>query len=107
MDSNTELKLRKEIDKVLDDFDFERVHKVMEFLSWKIFIDKKMVLPNNSQLMKQARNRLLEAGEKSLESNESYFSHSGPFKARSYFDKEENKFYLDLMFVVTDGSNWW
>lgn len=107
MEPSIELKLRKEIDKVLDDFDFEKVHKVMEFLSWKIFIDKKMVLPNNSQLVKEARNILLEAGKRSIEHDEPYTVQTGPFKASSYFDKEENKFYLDLMFVVTDSSNWW
>lgn len=106
MNTKEELNLRKEIDEIIDSFDFSRVEKVMRFLDWKIFISKEeVVIPNIQQLIKEAKERIFEAAEKAVDNEEAIYSCSGPFKAMVYFDRENDKFSVDLMFVVEESFN--
>lgn len=105
-----ELYLLKEINNIIDNFDFEKVHRVMKFLDWRIKNDEdKIEVPSVSQLIKEARIRLIDAAELAVDNGECMFSHSGPFKARAYYDKtviDENPFSLELLFVVEDSFGW-
>ena len=48
-----ELYLLKEINNIIDNFDFEKVHRVMKFLDWRIRNDEdKIEVPSVSQLIK-------------------------------------------------------
>lgn len=105
-----ELYLLKEINNIIENFNFEKVHRVMKFLDWKIIIDgDKIDIPSVSQLIKEARIRLIDAAELAVDNNEVMSSRSGPFKATAYYDKtarDENPFSLELLFVVEDSFSW-
>ena len=106
MNAKEELNLRQEIDEIIDSFDFSRVEKVMRFLDWKIFISKEeVVIPNIQQLIKKAKERIFEAAEEAVDNEEAIYSYSGPFKAMVYFDRENDKFSVGLMFVVEESFN--
>ena len=82
----------------------------MKFLDWRIRNDEdKIEVPSVSQLIKEARIRLIDAAELAVDNGEAMFSHSGPFKARAYYNKtvrDENPFKLELLFVVEDSFSW-
>ena len=105
-----ELYLLKEINNIIDNFDFEKVHRVMKFLDWRTRNDEdKIEVPNVSQLIKEARIRLIDAAELAVDNGEAMFSRSGPFMARAYYNKtvrDENPFKLELLFVVEDSFSW-
>ena len=76
------------INEVLDNFDFEKVHKVMTFLEWKWFSysESTMEVPSIAKLVRTAQQYLemAYAGLEKIEHNEhSYMVGSGGFEAQA------------------------
>ena len=57
--------IRDSIDGILDEFDFEKVHRVMEFMNWKWAICDERIydIPSISDLRKRARESLISVTE--------------------------------------------
>lgn len=88
----------EKINEIVNNFRFQRVRKVMEFLDWKYSGDKDY--PSIEQLIKEAKEKLNRAYE-SLESNNGYpyFStSSGGFKAIAF--KVGDDIELELDFII-------
>lgn len=106
MEPKIELKLMKEIDNVTSFFDFEKVHKVMVFLNWcwSFKEDKdnpsRERIPKISEIIFEAKENLMKAGNCAYDNGEKYTVSSGGFITSAYYDKEEGEWYLDLIFGV-------
>lgn len=92
----------EQIEELLDEFDFFTVKKVMDFLERKYY-DSVESTVTIGELRRTAR-RLLEIVYEAKESPE-YFTASGGFAAYRYMYPGDEKKYLELKFVVTEGSN--
>lgn len=90
------------IDDILDNFDFEKVKKVMDALEWTYFDS-----PNNkitiSELRKTARSLLQKVANAS--NSEHCFSSCGGFEVERWMYPGETKKYLFLKFVVAEWNN--
>lgn len=93
--------LIKQVEDLLDEFDFHRVQKAMEALEWNYYdsIDK---IPSIGELRRMARG-LLNRAYTSPDSP-TYFISSGGFEAVRYMYVGDNTKYITLKFVVTDWS---
>lgn len=86
------MKTKKKIKKILKNFDFEKVHNVMEHLNWG-WKDTDGKVPSIDQLKELAEKLLNEVSEK----DEFYYISTGGFRAFKYENGS-----LELEFVVTD-----
>jgi hypothetical protein len=98
--------LIKQIEDLLDEFDFDKVKKVMDCLEWKYYNSTEEV--SIGELRRMAR-RLLENVYNESASEQAYngftYTASGGFYAeRQMFPGDATK-YLSLKFVVTEWSN--
>ena len=86
----------------LDEFDFERVHKVMVMLDWK-YGDSKEV-PDTQTLRKNARKYLIEAAKEALQKNCEFTCSTGGFRyeAKLYPD---NFVWLRMSFTIEEWDN--
>ncbi len=91
-----------QIEDLLDEFDFDKVKRVMDFLGW-VYHDS----PDNEvtigELRRMARN-LLESVYNEGASGESITA-CGGFEAARYMYLPDTEKYLTLKFVVTEWSN--
>ena len=86
----------------LDEFDFDRVHKVMTFLDWKYSDDK--AVPSVETLRKNARKYLKMVAEEALNSKSTYITGTGGFRyeAKLY---ENGYLWLRMAFEIADWDN--
>jgi hypothetical protein len=91
----------EQVEDLLDEFDFDKVKKVMDFLEWNYFDspDKEVSI---GELRRMAR-RLLEYGFNADPSPE-YYTASGGFEVTRYMYPGDTTKYLTLKFVVTEWS---
>lgn len=92
----TKLTKQDLIDDIMDNFDFEQVHKAMALLDWKWGMGDKERIPDIAELRKFARQRLKEAIN-----NPNRYSSSGGFVAKQ--DKDGG---LYLGFVLHEWDTW-
>lgn len=113
MEPKIELKLMKEIDNITETFDFEKVHKVMVFLNWRWyfredkndpFSEATTRIPKISEIIFEAKEKLMTAGNLAYDNEEKYTISSGGFTASAYYDKEEEEWYLDLVFSIEETA---
>ncbi len=92
----------KQIEDLLDEFDFDKVKKVMDFLEWKYYNspDKEVSI---GELRRTARD-LLERVYNASPSPE-YFTACGGFEVTRYMYTGDAEKYMTLKFVVTEWSN--
>lgn len=97
----------KEIEDIVDEFDFETVKKVMDFLDWQWF-DCDEGIPRIGELRKKARLLLSEVAIKVLLSNEiGAESNIATGGLRAVAHKyEDDKVYLKLSFELTEWDNY-
>lgn len=95
---NTE-KRKKE---VLDNFDFERVHKVMELLEWTWATKKKEHKIPSVKKMKKHASRLIDDALKGLKKSglEQYSISTGGFEACAFYGEEGLE--IGLRFIVEE-----
>lgn len=94
-----------QIEDIIDEFDFERVKKVMDFLEWE-WVDAEIAIPRIGELRKKARLLLSEVAIKVLcnaeidaESNIA----TGGFRASAY--KYDDKVQFRLTFELAEYDN--
>lgn len=80
----------KQIKEIMTEFDFEKVHKVMEFLDWK-WTDNGVP---SIYMLKMTAKQLL--SEVALSPNNDTWTETGGFRVEKRFNK------LSLSFVLTD-----
>ena len=95
---------------ILDHFNFENVHKVMQFLEWKWFDadnDDLNGIPEQHEIRKKARYLLRQAGTMLLIEKElpEFTVATGGLKATAYRDSNADTMYFQLEFVVEEWSN--
>ena len=91
------------IEGILENFNFEKVKKTMEFLNWKYYDSEET--PTTYRLIKSAEERLKEVYEGATQNKEGYYSNSGGLKAFAEYNKETGIVdFLQLEFVLTDWS---
>ena len=86
----------------LDEFDFDRVHKVMTFLDWK-YSDSTEV-PSVEYLRKNARKYLMAVAKEALETKSENICATGGFRyeAKLY---EDDYLWLRMAFEIADWDN--
>jgi hypothetical protein len=86
----------------LDEFDFDRVHKIMMHLNWT-YSDSKDV-PTVEYLRKQARKYLVLVATEALQTNTEYIASTGGFRyeAKLY---EDGFFWLRMAFEIESWDN--
>ena len=92
----------KQIEDLLDEFDFDKVKKVMDYLEWTYYDspDKQVSI---GELRRMAR-RLLVIVYNSDTSPENYTACGGFHVERRMYPGDTEK-YLNLKFVIVDGDN--
>ena len=95
-------KIRTTIDEVLDNFDFERVEKVMQLLNWTWGSGTNAEVPDIARLRTQARKLLQDCFENRPKGREEidWSSSTGGFVAQSITYDDED-FRLSLVFELT------
>lgn len=88
-----------ELDKIMDSFDFEKVHRAMCALDWEWY--PLYGVPTTSELRVQARKLLTDAYDLGTASGRDYVVATGGFHA--LYDPKES--YLELSFQVSNWSN--
>lgn len=90
------------VNKVMDDFDYEKVQKVMKFLDWTWFTSDET--PTIGELRATSRKRLEKAFAASVKHKTIFSNSSGGFTAKSVWDKRYNKVVeLSLSFVLEEN----
>lgn len=92
-----------QIEDLLDEFDFDKVKKVMDFLDWKYFDIEDGEGMSVGRLRQMAR-YLLELVYNE-EDQEHSFTASGGFHAERWMYPGDTQKYLELKFVITEWSN--
>jgi hypothetical protein len=91
-----------QIEDLLDEFDFDRVKKVMDFLGWK-YHDSPDNKVSIGELRRMARH-LLEIVYHADTNSENSTACGGFFAERRMYPGDTQK-YLNLKFVIVDGDN--
>lgn len=90
---------QEDIDYILDNFDFEKVKKIMDCLEWHWFsLD---AIPSIGELRKCARGLLQDSLFRGIESKKDVETSTGGFKANYY--REEDL--LELSFIIEELDN--
>lgn len=104
-------RFQKEVDKLLEEFDFERVHKTMQTLDWKWYHpgEDGTKVPSLDEIKKRARQVIQEAAESAAMSKGEYVIGTGGFHGEAkYYPKEEGKksfLWVRLAFVLEAWDN--
>lgn len=93
-----ENELSDKVEDVLDEFDFHKVQKVMEFLEWKWA--KSDGVPTVGELRKRARNLLRDSASKALFRNEFCSTETGGLRAECWPAEEGDDIALRLSFIL-------
>jgi hypothetical protein len=104
------LKEKEMIENIINNFDFDRCLKVMEFLNWEWWCpnDSILKIPNMDELKESAKGKLHRAieGCKELKKGEySYNVSSGGFKASAFKNRYGHINFLTLEFILTEWED--
>lgn len=104
-------RFQKDIDKLLEEFDFERVHKSMQTLNWQWYHpgENDTKVPSLEEIKKRAKQVIQEAAENAvLTKNEYVISTGGFYGEAKYYPKEGIKksfLWVRLAFVLEAWDN--
>lgn len=93
------------IDEVMDNFNFEKVRQVMQFLDWGWGMEPDKAVPDVPTLKKTARSLLKDATHRINNGAEQSRQATGGFEVFAYRDPKDDAnvpVYLELKFVVED-----
>ena len=104
-------RFQKEIDEVLKEFNYEKVHKTMQVLDWKWYHpgEDGTKVPSIDEIKYRAKTLLQEAAESAVLTKGEYVIGTGGFRAEAkYYPKEGIKksfLWVRLAFVLEDWDN--
>ena len=96
--------LYKEVETILDDFDFYRVQKAMQALNWT-WASTGAEVPDIGDLRRVAR-QLLNQVYVALDVQDEFSVATGGFKAEGRMFTRSNKKYLRLDFIISTWDNY-
>lgn len=97
---------RDDIDKIIDWFDFERVHRVMTELDWRWGLPGSSEVPELPELRQAARRLMNEAVQGMEQANSKQFTiETGGFRVQVQQD-EEDKIFIRLAFELANWDNY-
>ncbi len=87
---------------IMDEFDWGKIQKVMEFLDWRWMMDnERFSIPNTFDLQRTARKLLEEVWHGTEKRKCEYQVGTGGFKAVGYYDEKKQRVdLLELKFVL-------
>lgn len=92
----------KKLIECLNEFEFDKVHKVMKFLNWKwASKDTPCHIPSQYELRESASKLLFECLEYSETNKEDWTVSTGGFEANSYFE-DGNIIDFSLKFIISE-----
>ena len=91
--------LQKHTDEVMDEFDFGKVQKTMEFLGWE-WARAEEGVPTNGELRRQVRDLMAQAYDYATKSGEDYKVGTGGFDVRYFYDDD----FFQVEFVLSQWS---
>lgn len=98
--------IEKDIQEIMDEFDWEKVHKTMLYLDWKWFgkgVPSVELLKNRARsLLEYSIDAILTSGKKKYKMCTS----TGGFEATARKYKDEDKIYMELKFVLVNWENY-
>lgn len=100
-EKHSEDEINSTVNEVMDLFDYERVHKVMEFLDWE-WAGKS--IPEIYDLRVESRRLLEEVANKVIEGEEYYFVATDGFKAEAW-KNDDDTLGLRLSFILENSEN--
>jgi hypothetical protein len=104
-------RFQKEVDTLMNEFDFGGVHYAMNALNWKwVHIDEAIPkVPSLDEIKKRGKELIQEAAEKAVLTKDEYVVSTGGFRAEAiYYPKEGIKksfLWVRLAFVLQDWDN--
>ena len=104
-------RFQKEIDEVIKEFNFEKVHKTMQVLDWKWYHpgEDGTKVPTFNEIKTRAKTLLQEAAESAVLTKDEYVIGTGGFRAEAkYYPKQEGKksfLWVRLAFILEDWDN--
>lgn len=92
---------------IMNNFDFDKVHRVMTFLNWKWALadSEHTAVPDIQQLRDTARNMLTGCASRARKVSGQYTIGSGGFHAHAEYDAASNKVFVKLAFELTEWDN--
>ena len=91
-------KINKDIDSIIEEFNFHKVWGVMQSLGWTWHFEDVPTIP---ELKRSARHYLEECAKLAIKHDEvSVFCDSGGFHTEGFFSSKEDKISLRLMFCL-------
>lgn len=93
---------------IMNNFDFERTHQVMDILNWKWYNVPELTegVPDIHQLRDTARKMLVECASRARKVSGPYYIGSGGFFAYADYEAASNKVLMRLAFELTDWDNY-
>lgn len=96
--------LYKEVEAILDDFDFYKVQKAMQALNWT-WSSTEPFVPELGELRRTAR-QLLSQAYVALDVQDEFSVSTGGFKASGRVFPRSSKKYLRLEFIISSWDNY-
>lgn len=108
--SSVPMNIQEIIDGIIEDFDFDRVHDVMEYMDWEWYeegISSKKYVPSIEKLKERATELLERAYNGYFEqgNSEQYSIQTGGFEA--YYVYVDNEDCFELKFVLESVNNYY
>ena len=93
---------------IMNNFDFEKVHRVMTVLDWKwALVDSEhTAVPDIQHLRDTARNMLTECASRARKVSGQFNIGSGGFHAHAEYEPSNGKVYQKLAFELTNWDNY-
>ena len=90
------MRLRSHIDEVMDEFDFAKVQKTMEFLGWE-WAGAEEGVPREAELRKQVRVLMENCYQQSQRYGNDWSTGTGGFNVKYHFDED----FFEVDFCLT------
>ena len=91
--------LQDHIDEVMDEFDFGKVQKAMEFLGWE-WVGAEEGVPTESELRKGVRRHMIDAYDKAYQQKRNYKVGTGGFSVEYFYEED----FFQVEFVLSQWS---
>jgi len=96
--------LDQSLNDIMSNFNFDKVQKVMEFLNWTWTYSENPI-PCVRELKECASRLLVECYDHCIKNQTRFETGTGGFIVRGFYDGENNKVFLKLVFSLAEWDN--